>query len=217
MLEENHKGSQGVAIFANGMLVFDRIVTRDSFSLGDRGHGPSLRKAHSENEISSLTSWSRTLPLKQFAPGRVHFSLLFDDACSSACFVDPHRIHSSNKRVLSPSVIIGLTSGCLSLIHLNEADEDRSVEIDSGGNHGGIQIITAGDIDSGQVFVGYYDGTVQLFSPHPISMGYSRIWETRLPFPVYGLLYLPCNRSIVNVLVASTSQTVHFFESCEHE
>lgn len=200
------------------MFVFDRLVTRDSFTLGDRTQGPSLRKAHSENEISSLTSWSRTtLPPKQFTSGRVHFSLLFDGTCSSACFVDPHRLHSSNKRVLSPSLIIGLSSGCLSLIHLNGDDDDRIAELDSGENHGGVQIMTAGDVDSGQVFVGYFDGTVQLFSPHPISLGFTKIWETRVPFPVYGLLYLPCHRSLVNTLVVSTSRTVHFFESCEHE
>ena len=149
MIEENHKGSQGVALFANGMLVFDRIVTRDSFSLGDRTQPPSLRKSHSENEISSLASWSKALPPKQFTPGRMHFTLLFEDACSSGCFVNPYRLHSSNKRLLSPSVIIGLSSGSLSLLDLNNAEDDWITELDSGGNHGGIQIMTPGDVDSG--------------------------------------------------------------------
>lgn len=215
MIEENHKGSQGAALFANGMLVFDRIITRDSLSLSDRGQGPSMRKSHSENEISTLTSWSRSMLPKQLTLGRVHFSLLFDGSCTCACFVDPNRLHSSNKRVLSPNLIIGLSSGLLSLVHLVGAEDQGIVELDTGRNHGSIQTLIAGDIDSGQVFVGYYDGTVQLFSPHPISPTYLKTWETRLPFPVYGMLYLSCNRSVLSFLVVSTSRTIHIFESCE--
>jgi hypothetical protein len=120
---------------------------------------------------------------------------------------------------MSPYAILGMSRGTVVVANLcgnltAGGDPITTSELDCGGDHGGVQALAIGDLVRGQLFVGFCDGTVQLFVFYPHAPNFIRLWEVKLPFPITGM-FPHVTRLDAQLLLVVTTRSCHVFECNE--
>jgi hypothetical protein len=197
MIEDHHGiGSQGLATFSNGCLVFDHSSYKDISVSGRKYTDSTVHKGIDQLKTSHLT-------------------LLFDGviSCVKCISLAEQSISgASSRHRFSSLAIVGLSTGKVFIVGLIT---DSRLELDPVGGHGGVQAIAASNtISDLAIAVGYFDGTVSMYVFYPYRSAFIKTWQYVFPFPVYSLFTRVSPQTNSNIIIVTTAKTIHLLENC---